>query len=239
MTRSPDTWSYKDWVRIEYRSAMPTPRPEVLLPRLTTHPNVLEIGCGAGSASLYLAAHGGDVVGFDVNPDAIRLARERAVAEELDDRTDFIVRDAIDPVRDYDFDAVVLIRVLTCFPEPTNWSRLLAAAYRALRVGGLLYVHDFVLDEANPVYRPRYANGRRYHDRWGNFTVEAPDGSQLCVAHHHDQAEIDRILSPYEPIVCRSHQGISMNGNELTMVELLAEKASSDYVWPVETAPRV
>lgn len=40
--------------------------------------NVLDVGCGTGSASYLLAEHGCEVVGFDASPEMIEIARNKA-----------------------------------------------------------------------------------------------------------------------------------------------------------------
>ena len=45
---------------------------------------VLDAGCGTGDNALCIAARGGHVLGFDVAPTAVSIAREHAAAEGLD-----------------------------------------------------------------------------------------------------------------------------------------------------------
>ncbi len=58
---------------------------------------VLELGCGAGVASLVAARSGADVVATDVNPEAVRLLRRNARANGL--RVEGVVADLLDGVR--------------------------------------------------------------------------------------------------------------------------------------------
>ena len=55
---------------------------------------VLDVGCGTGELSLYLARRGHDVLGVDLSPLAIRQAREKARWRRIDAR--FLVWDALD-----------------------------------------------------------------------------------------------------------------------------------------------
>lgn len=52
--------------------------------------NVLDAGCGEGSNSLLLAKLGASVTGIDISPGSIDLARRKATANELEDKTRFV-----------------------------------------------------------------------------------------------------------------------------------------------------
>lgn len=58
------------------------------------HSPVLDIGCGTGELSLFLARHGLDVLGVDISPLAIAQAREKARGRRIPAR--FVVWDALD-----------------------------------------------------------------------------------------------------------------------------------------------
>ncbi|MBN1203079.1 MAG: class I SAM-dependent methyltransferase [Anaerolineae bacterium] len=53
----------------------------------------LDLGCGTGTTSLYLAAHGWDVVGVDFVPNAIWRARRAAQKQHVSGRVTFHVAD--------------------------------------------------------------------------------------------------------------------------------------------------
>jgi SAM-dependent methyltransferase len=57
---------------------------------------VLDVGCGLGTESCFLASAGYDVLGVDVAPTAVERARDRAADRDLDDRVAFAVGDAFD-----------------------------------------------------------------------------------------------------------------------------------------------
>ena len=56
--------------------------------------DVLEYGCGPGSAAFFVAEHGARVTGIDISPVAIETATEEGVARGLEDRLRFEVMDA-------------------------------------------------------------------------------------------------------------------------------------------------
>ena len=96
---------------------------------------VLDFGCGVGRLSLALATRADSVLGVDISPPHIRLARERAAQEKVGN-VDFL---AIDRPDDLDalsgFDLVVSLIVLQHNPPPVM-AMLLEKLLRALAPGG-------------------------------------------------------------------------------------------------------
>ncbi len=66
---------------------------ETLLLSNCRNKNVLEYGCGTGSYAFSLAEYGSKVIGIDISETAIRLAKERAKQEALEN-IQFLVMDA-------------------------------------------------------------------------------------------------------------------------------------------------
>jgi SAM-dependent methyltransferase len=91
--------------------------------------HVLDVGCRTGALTQYYA-HGNDVVGVDVDRDALARARERLGIETL-------WADAEDglPFEDASFDVVVMGEVLEHLADPGS---AVAHARRVLRPGGQL-----------------------------------------------------------------------------------------------------
>ncbi len=54
----------------------------------------VDLGCGTGTNTVYLAEHGWNAVGLDFVAKAIRTARRKAAQRGLTDRTRFVVGDA-------------------------------------------------------------------------------------------------------------------------------------------------
>lgn len=77
-------------------TALPPRLPEVFAPyedEFPTGGQALELACGRGEASVWLALRGLDVVGADVSPVAIRHARELAVRSGVSERCRFETAD--------------------------------------------------------------------------------------------------------------------------------------------------
>jgi 2-polyprenyl-3-methyl-5-hydroxy-6-metoxy-1,4-benzoquinol methylase len=100
---------------------------------------IADIGCGAGSSTVALARTYPEatVDGYDIDEPAIAMARERAQAEQVDDRVFFHTTDAADLTGAYD--VVFAFECVHDMPRPVE---ALAAARRALRPGGTVVVMD-------------------------------------------------------------------------------------------------
>jgi 2-polyprenyl-3-methyl-5-hydroxy-6-metoxy-1,4-benzoquinol methylase len=103
-------------------------------------PDVLDVGCSQGIASILLAREGHRVVGIDREHEAIRAARERLDQEEapVRERVEFKVGEGrAVGFPDDSFDAVLLGEVLEHQLDP---GKLLDEARRVLRPGGRIVV---------------------------------------------------------------------------------------------------
>ena len=103
-------------------------------------PEVLDVGCSQGIASILLAREGHRVIGIDREHEAIRAARERLDQEEAQvrERVEFRVAEGrAVGFADASFDAVLLGEVLEHQLDP---GKLLAEARRVLRPGGRIVV---------------------------------------------------------------------------------------------------
>jgi SAM-dependent methyltransferase len=100
---------------------------------------VMELGCGAGNISIWLAKRGYEVRGVDLSPAAIDWARQNA--REAGVKADFSVGDALNLRTDKEpsFDFVLDGHCLHCIIGEDR-KRFLATAWRLLRPGGYFLV---------------------------------------------------------------------------------------------------
>lgn len=100
--------------------------------------DVLEVGCGTGEASLYLAARGLTVTAIDFSPTAIERARKKAAEREL--LVEFIVADALDlPALGRAFDSAIDVGLFHCL-QPADRRRYADGLAAVLRPGGRLFI---------------------------------------------------------------------------------------------------
>jgi len=245
------------WESIEYDPHIGEHEPTRLLPYLEPGNRVLEIGCGYGNVVARLARPDLDlrVVGVDINVRAIHTAAEKlknldvghvrlfsgdVLAEEWHKQYEWRSEKVGEQspagkprqVEDIGrFDAVILIRVLTCFPLKDRWDALLDRCSSLLNPGGLIYIDDFWQDPSFPAYRTRYDSGLAYAHaegitdwREGSFLVPEAAGTGEdvdFVAHHHSGQEIRHIQARFREIDFRYKRSLSMNGNPCGMFVLM------------------
>lgn len=107
--------------------------------------HLLETGCGFGALAAYLASHGvGSVVGSDVRPDFITLARRSAGMTDLCGSLEFVQADIrdLEPFPDQSFDVVVAAGVLVYLDPAHDLRAALQSILRVLRPGGCVVVYQ-------------------------------------------------------------------------------------------------
>jgi tocopherol O-methyltransferase len=98
--------------------------------------HILDVGCGIGGSSLYLAdKFNAAVTGITLSPVQASRATERAKIAGLETRTNFQVADALNlPFADNSFDLVWSLESCEHFP---NKLKFLQESYRVLKPGGI------------------------------------------------------------------------------------------------------
>lgn len=110
--------------------------------------DVLEIGCGTGTAALQLAPFTRSLLATDVSPRMIEIAREKLAVQPLP-QLSFEVADAATPVSAAGaYDAVLAFNVLHLM---VDLDHALALFVQALRPGGLLISKTPCVGEMNPL----------------------------------------------------------------------------------------
>lgn len=100
---------------------------------------VLDVGCGPGWTSTFLARMGYNVTGFDVAPDMVTLAQKRAAREGVGVQCAFVVADSETFDFSPEFDAVVVYDTLH---HVQREDLVLQNCFRALKPGGKIVMGE-------------------------------------------------------------------------------------------------
>lgn len=120
---------------------------------LTAEDRVLDIGCGIGGPSRYLAhTYGCRVEGIDLTPELIETGQLLTRRCGLDDRVALQFGDALDlPYPDQSFDVVWCQNVTMNIADK---ARFLAGVYRVLKPGGLFTSTEYSLGPGGEIIFP-------------------------------------------------------------------------------------
>ena len=164
---------------------------------------VLDAGCGSGDLSIYLASLGCEVLGVDFIETAIAKAREKILSlpHETAQRLTFQVSDALKPsLLGRQFGAIVDSGFFHLF-DPEQCDRYVEELSRALRPGGLYYLHAFSVDFPIP-NMPRQITAEEVRAR---FSVESGWRIKELQA-----AEFLSRVAPPVPAICACVERLSI-----------------------------
>jgi SAM-dependent methyltransferase len=115
--------------------------------------SIIDVGCGVGGASRFLAAtYGVRVTGIDLTPAFIEAAKLLSERAGLSDRTRFAVADATElPYEDASFDHAWTQHVAMNIRDR---ERLYSEIHRVVKPGGLFAIHDIVEGNGNELRFP-------------------------------------------------------------------------------------
>ncbi|MBS3055073.1 MAG: class I SAM-dependent methyltransferase [Candidatus Aenigmarchaeota archaeon] len=101
----------------------------------------LEVCCGAGTQSIFLAKKGFDVTGIDISPTAIKIAIKRAKEEKV--KINFMTGNSFDLKLDAESFDLVLDRGCFHHIPPEARSRYIEGVARVLKKGGKYFSKSF------------------------------------------------------------------------------------------------
>ena len=141
------------WLRTKPFSAPPSPELPVCLHtfahivtqlRLGVHAEILDVGCGPGWLSEFLARCGYSVTGIDISEDMVVIARERVARIDRSEspfppRAEFHAMPVLEMPWEGRFDAAILYDTLHHFHDEEETLRAIG---RALAPGGRLYIRE-------------------------------------------------------------------------------------------------
>lgn len=100
-----------------------------------TNKTILDVGCGAGTISLYLANQGANILGVDISRKAIDSCKKSARILKLTDKTQFICN-TIEKIKfRQKFDAIICSEVIEHIPRDRTFLKII---HRLLKNNGIL-----------------------------------------------------------------------------------------------------
>ncbi|MFS0823195.1 class I SAM-dependent methyltransferase [Bacillus sp. 1P02SD] len=103
---------------------------------------ILDVGCGTGQTSAYLASrYGAKVTGLDINPNMIKKAKDRMAKHQLPVE---IIQGSIEkcPLNDSEYDFIISESVLSFVNKP----KALKEIFRLLKPGGQFIANELTLN---------------------------------------------------------------------------------------------
>jgi SAM-dependent methyltransferase len=172
-----DTWLYWYWGKEEEVE----PDLPAIADFFTEHnvSTILDLGCGTGRTSLFLAKRGFELFGFDQSEKAIKRAKEHAKNKKLG--VNFRVWNMIDfpyPYDDSFFSAVISTKVIH-HTRKGNINKIACEISRITKDDGYLFLEVPTFEKLKRLEK----EGHRYEDL-GNRTVVFLEGEEKGVVHH-------------------------------------------------------
>lgn len=172
------------------QATAPTKRPLALL----------DVGCGTGGIARRLYERGFSVLGVDVNPDAISVARRLAVPADVSGRglrfveLDFAA-DRSPRIDGGPFDVAVCQLVLSIIGDAHHRANLLRNVGQNLRPGGWLFLSaSGVSDTINAGYARLYAEDVHLTGERNTYFSRDDAGTVLYMTHHFTTDELVGLL---------------------------------------------
>lgn len=148
--------------------------------KLSTQLDVLDVGCGAGRNSLYLAEQGHRVTGVDISEQALARARQSASERNLAIQFESMDFDLHTPATGA-WDLVVMMRFMNRTVQPKLAS--------LLKPGGLLLMEHHVVTDKS-VRGPQPPNDDSFRLR-PNEIINDCDGLHVIFYSEHQQIDTD------------------------------------------------
>lgn len=195
----------KYWDAVAEKKKFPTPfQLKEFGKYVSSDKKILDVGCGYGRTLNELHANGfKNLIGIDFSQGMIdrglKLHPYLNLSKNDGDKL---------PFSDNEFDAVLLIAVLTCTADPDIQKNMISEISRVLKDDGILYINDYSLndDQRN---LDRYDKYKDKHGIYGVF--ELPEGAVL---RHHSKEYILELTRDFEDLIFEKTVYDTMNGNK-------------------------
>ena len=199
--------------------------------RIAPSSRILDIGCGSGKLSLYLASMGHTVYGIDHDMHQIEQAHE--LANSIDNCNFLYGSAASLPFPNDYFDVVILEAVLSTVIVAEDRERILKGANRVIHEGGFVYISEFAQNWQIPLYHERYERDFHITNEIGLFIVRDQNNQELFRAKHFSRREIVDLMVKSNLILesLRTIPLKTFTGNEVDGFQVIAKKPANSSIF--------
>lgn len=189
---------------------------------------VIDIGCACGDVCDKLASAGFDVIGVDINPEALRQADLSSKEKEHLRDPFFLQADAsLLPFANDTFDIAIMQAFLTTVATKEVRHRIVREACRVLKPGGHLYLADFGQTWHMKLYRERYINDLPITKEEGSIIAyDQKTGDKAYISHHFTEKELVFLLieNGFEIEFFRNEEFTTRTGNKINGFVVMGRK---------------
>jgi|HigsolmetaAR203D_1030402.scaffolds.fasta_scaffold00595_20 SAM-dependent methyltransferase len=187
---------------------------------------ILDIGCGTGRISMYLAELGHDVTGIDVSSEMIKIARGFVKNSSLKINF-FVVDNELHKFHnDNQFDYILAFKVY-CYLPAAGRVRFLEQAWKMLKPGGCLLLTQQIVPDEN-IHEAKdtfyYQEARKYTSLEDGDTFPLGKGYVHWFTFRKLETELKR--SPFEIISC--NDDVKFGGHGWYKMFLLKKQESEN-----------
>lgn len=140
---------------------------EEVLPRITSTDSILEIACGDGWFTHFIAPHCKDILAFDLSEKLLSIARTESQRLDLTN-VKYVCQDAGNiSLEGHSFNHAMVMGLFTYIPDNSELQRILSNIRASLRPGGFLFIKESLTDGEEwtlrqPDYAAHYRNKAAY-----------------------------------------------------------------------------
>ena len=139
-----------DEIADDFDPTRPHPWPETVefVKTLPKGIRILDLGCGNGRNSVFLAGQAFQVVGIDFSVNMLKIATQKSTEIEKERRPTFIQADIMElPFKPTTFDAALFIAALHHIPNESYRLRALEELYSSLKPGAKALISVWAFDQ--------------------------------------------------------------------------------------------
>lgn len=187
---------------------------EKLQPFVDLDSKIVEYGCGYGRLMNQLKNNGYiNLIGFDFAPNMIK--RGKSTYPDLDLFS--IEESGSIPLKTSSCDAVIMSTILCCVVDKDHQKEIIDEAKRVLKIGGVLYLSDFLLCNHSR-YVDKYQEGYKSYNEWGVYTTD-----EGITVRHHSTRWITQLLEDLDIQWFEQFDFKTMNNNSARTCHCIAK----------------